>query len=1130
MKLSEATRKTFKLSEVSAQPKTIKLSSIKKDEEEKKPFKLFTPKVSAETMTVEKEELPFFLNNKISYSPDTAVPKADTVGQTIPTTEGQGTQFKAFGKGLLKEATYGVGRFAEQAIEKPVFGISALATGAAKETIGRAAGAIGLDKVKEKLDNLYEFYRHPEKYAPVSSIIDPERQRRQIEAEKKSYTSGIINLLGENVADLMVLRGQITAITKGAGVAGSFLSQTGGYKGIQTLKQISKPAIWTFLTRQGDAGERLKSSLYMIANNLTAPIANATGAVGLKATTIDAALNVFIANDIYREAYKQAGSPEEFAKKILPQLVFDIGLAWNTRGLPENQFKADVRKVYATSEIKNELKFDEYYNLIRKTRNDLRGGEAGVWEKEERKAPIETIIGKEQAKEVREGIKSAEPNIDIDKDSFIKTGTEAEAEAKPKPIFPVKGEAETKIGALPETGEFIKTRERTFLTRAKKSFEPEHPVRKYMEADFPRYTPQQTGEIKEAVNKWLDEDIENVSTVEKMLYNGEVPPGKQSAIAIKVAKKLSVIGELERAAKMFEWTDRLVRASGQEAQAVAGEFDKMTGNDWYKSYIEFLGKKADKVSQETKDRIKNDFEIVAKIQDEGLKREELKKAIQGAARTRGFGFKGWHDAITYNNMLSNPQTSGRNSWSNLIQTILTPNIELLAQKDIKGAAKYMGGAFKPKTVKNAFKDAWLAFKEGGLYFKDEASLEKASSEAFRAAQFQQMGKFKSPFLTKTVGWGMKYGLTGWSRFTNAQDKFFGAFIEAGKTNELVEKGWGIEEAGAEAKKMADYYLYRGKLSSDKDNNKIISALEYMGSKVQEAANSDNPIVSGLAYFTAPFIRTGTKVVSMELQASPLGFAKKPIMEEGETQKDFNRRTARWQGKQALAKSGIMVGLLGLGFAVSGNTTTNAPDNKEERKRWFNSGRKEWAFRVGDTWVPMLYTGPYFLSMAIPAIATEVSKQAGKSLNDTLDFKNRMKIMAGTIGKFTQLTTEATTSQTFLMGINTFFQLTLGDNDYNMARALGGMLSRYIPWTGFQRWANTIMDKRYTKVIDLESALKQSIIYMTKDLEAYKGKGGKPSMRGKYDWAVPYQFGKVDIKEEKLLEKLQNKGKNKKSQF
>ena len=137
--------------------------------------------------------------------------------------------------------------------------------------------------------------------------------------------------------------------------------------GIQSniLRQLLPMAVHGAVTTPGSPAEKLQASLFRVAASITPLIINTTGATGFGAVACDTLLNMALSNKTYTDAFAQSDNPMEFIKTIIPQLIIDIGMAWNTRGSSEAQMKAVYNKYEKQAEKVLKLQPKEFTDMVK---------------------------------------------------------------------------------------------------------------------------------------------------------------------------------------------------------------------------------------------------------------------------------------------------------------------------------------------------------------------------------------------------------------------------------------------------------------------------------------------------------------------------------------------------------------------------------------------------------------------------------------------------------------------------------------------------------------------------------------------------------------------------------------------
>ncbi len=205
--------------------------------------------------------------------------------------------------------------------------------------------ALGLDEMADIQKEVTESYKKP----PVTEKVEQQTAYLRQEAYKQSTAKGITFDVTEGVTQLMSLLTQVAVLKKLPSLQGKDI--------FSHFKVMAGHAV---ATTPGDLDERLQSAMYRMAYSMTPFIANTTGATGLTAVAVDTALNVFLTSPTYQKAWKEAGNAEEFFQMAIPQLVMDIGMAWNTRGLPANQARVMQEKYLKMENRVIKMKVNEF--------------------------------------------------------------------------------------------------------------------------------------------------------------------------------------------------------------------------------------------------------------------------------------------------------------------------------------------------------------------------------------------------------------------------------------------------------------------------------------------------------------------------------------------------------------------------------------------------------------------------------------------------------------------------------------------------------------------------------------------------------------------------------------------------
>lgn len=267
------------------------------------------------------------------------------------------------------------------------------------------------------LDKAADYYGNPEKYAPVGKHISDARKTFRAASAQKGTASLLLNDLGAATTDLAGLIAQFQLMGMASPGVSPFADTT---PLAQMSQHLAKIGIHGMLTGRGTVQDRVESSTYRIAYNITPYIANATGATGLAAVTVDSLLNMFLTSPTYKRAFDEAeGLNKEFMVMALPQFVMDVGMALNTRGMPENQMRARIRQYNKGRTDSLKMPEGELLRMVK----DMQGKQQLDSGKSGRELGIE--LSKTKKKLVEEGVRV------INEDRAIFGGAEVREAATP---------------------------------------------------------------------------------------------------------------------------------------------------------------------------------------------------------------------------------------------------------------------------------------------------------------------------------------------------------------------------------------------------------------------------------------------------------------------------------------------------------------------------------------------------------------------------------------------------------------------------------------------------------------------------------------------------------------------------
>lgn len=254
----------------------------------------------------------------------------------------------------------------------------------------------------------------------------------------------------------------------------------------------------------------------------------------------------------------------------------------------------------------------------------------------------------------------------------------------------------------------------------------------------------------------------------------------------------------------------------------------------------------------------------------------------------------------------------------------------------------------------------------------------------------------------------------------------------------------------------------------------------------------------------PFLRTPFNVAKQGVKATPLGFLG-----------GKNKET------RGMATVGSMVTMVGAIAALEGRTTWAPPKGADERREFYNSGRRPYSVQIGDKHIPMWYFGPFAFSLAIPAAARD-ALQDNPELAGTPWHKRLTKVVQDLAGFYAE--------QTPMAGAGLFMKVLSGQEDFTTGKALGFTGGQVIPGNGMIRYVNNYMDPTYRKATSFGDSLKKDIPILSKQLDAHLDGNDDPVMRTVGDIVLPWAVGTKNPEGEKVFQDTLRQSREKKGQI
>ncbi len=627
----------------------------------------------------------------------------------------------------------------------------------------------------------------------------------------------------------------------------------------------------------------------------------------------------------------------------------------------------------------------------------------------------------------------------------------------------------------------------------------------------PLYEQQRSKQLKDVVLGEFTKDPSLISEAEAFMRDPKEPMDTKGVIGVALFEHYRNTGNNAAQLALFDLVDPLSLGAGRFSQAWS-MLNALTGKNWITTMDRYLTRRNVKLPEDIRAEIETSFAEAAKIKDPDAHTQAIHAIISKINTYVPFKTGTWWDAYRYTNMLFNPQSHERNIYGNNVQAFVTRPLVLIARGNFSGAHTYITKAWQDVMNGNALRVAKESFNSD--YSKFAEYLNTPNTSVFERMQMED-----GPIGAKQrLAWK---ALTFIPKMLNAQDKFFGSLIEAGETARLLEDGMSPANAQANAHILAEKLLYRERLGGSVDASlpAFSRALDRAADLMEKARTSDQPLISWPSKLFIPFLRTPIRIAQFSVEASPLAYLGPKMNVENIARakygKFFDKLNTSDQlavkeileFRKGLAAVGTVITLMGVGAAMTGNTTWSAPQDPDAKKYFYASGRRPYSFRVGNRWIPMMYLGPFFLAYALPAAARDAFADNPASVDSSMI--SRLALAASGIPRIIL-------SQTPMSGMASLIDAVQGKIDKTVGAAIGFTGSQFIPASGLLRWFDKIVDPTYRRPVTVMETIKAGIPGLSIDLKAYLDANGKDAERTWTDIYLPYTIGANDKRNEQYL--------------
>ena len=537
---------------------------------------------------------------------------------------------------------------------------------------------------------------------------------------------------------------------------------------------------------------------------------------------------------------------------------------------------------------------------------------------------------------------------------------------------------------------------------------------------------------------------------------------------------------------------------------------------WSKTLRDWLKQRGSSKTDAELTKVDAELKTAAKIVDPKNRDDAIITVLTKAAE--GLSPKGedWFLRYVYTNMLSGPQAHQRNIFGNTLVAFILRPLALIGKGDFSGLKLYMNKAIDNLVSGKAMAAAREAYRKDDVgKYLDVVGLKSSNSVLDAIVMDAGPTNPRLRTLWKALG--------AIPKFLTAQDSFFASIIEAGEMNRLIGGKLATpEEAMKIAKNLSEYFLYRRKLGSDPDKSApfVVRALDVIANTIDDLRQSESKLVSWPVQMLMRFVRTPFRIAQLSVSTSPIAyFGKRMTLEniaEGRYKKPLKDLTADeridvqedMKVRQGLAAAGTAITLAGALSAFSGGTTWGPPRDPEAKKRFYSSGRRPYSFKVGDTWVPMMYLGPAFIAFALPAAARDAFYDNPEMADEPWLTK---------LGSAAMGIPKIILSQTPMSGFQGLLEALQGRMDKNIATTLGFQVTQLVPGSGMLRWMNKMVDPTYRKPVTIAETIEAGIPGLSKYVQAYKDQNNVDAKRPWTDVWLPYTLGEENINEEQRLQ-------------
>lgn len=406
----------------------------------------------------------------------------------------------------------------------------------------------------------------------------------------------------------------------------------------------------------------------------------------------------------------------------------------------------------------------------------------------------------------------------------------------------------------------------------------------------------------------------------------------------------------------------------------------------------------------------------------------------------------WLDLIRYNSMLSSPNTHINNAFSNLLNTTLVAPIE----KSLTGGLDFIGSKISGKQ-RQAFAGEGVKYLQGYVSHLKEATQRFSDVMAGRKS-FTNLDTRNIPLATSGAKGKVVDTLSYPLKLLEASDQFFSSLVESGEKAALTyRQGKGVLVKNLEQKASDDaaYRLFRQNLFSDNQGH-VLDAIDQLTNKIEGLRKSKNPIVSTVAKFTVPFVKTPMNIFKQGIEYSPAGIT---------TLWGAGNKTE--QLSKTLIGSAVFAGASTL--LASDRLTWSEPTDETQKNLWREAGRQPYSVKVGNHWISYQKFAPA-IAFPLAMVSSLNDLQKSKKIDD-----DTVDLTLKAIAKYGQFLAD----QSYAKSIGDLINIPKG-GEAAISQAVSNYPQQLIPYRAFSGWLARMFDESQRKVDSKASFIDKQI--------------------------------------------------------